>query len=656
MNWKKWISSLGLVACLLFETIPTMAFAAEQQDVVKNQDSNSVPFTDVDMNSWYGDSVQYVYKHQLMSGTSKTTFEPNIVMSRAMVAQILYNQSDRPEITDGDSGFIDVVEADWFYTAVKWARENGYALGVGSNRFDPNAAVTREQFAQFLYNYIGQPEVQGDDLRKFPDGNSISWSKNAMTWAVQNKLINGVEKGDGIEIRPWLMPHDNATRAQAATILKSFYMKVIKPENTVASGECGENVSWALDKSGVLYIRGMGDMAENHRLDSSPWNEIASKVKTVLIEEGVTSICDQAFFDFTNMTNITISNQVVSIGRYAFSNCQSLKSIEIPDSVTKIDEGAFSECINLSSVTMPEKITTISAKEFSGCKSLKNFEISNSITAIGGCAFFDCSSLENITIPNSVTAIGRCAFSRCSSLENITIPDSVTELDGTFFGCEKLSNVQLPSNLINIGEDTFSVCSSLESMKIPNSVTSLGAAAFNECTSLKKIEIPDSVEEIGRYAFAYDDNLSDIGGRLPMNLTDLEEGVFYGCHNLTSIELPRNITKIGEETFGHSGLTSVEIPASVTEIGKSAFIECPDLSYVKISNGVSGLGEWMFYGCSRLTGIEIPDSVTRIGNEAFYDCNALSDVYYKGTEEQWKAIIIGKSNQPLNSATIHYNS
>ena len=631
MNWKKWISSFSLVACLLFETIPTMAFAAEQQDVVKNQDSNSVPFTDVDMNSWYGDSVQYVYKHQLMSGTSKTTFEPNIVMSRAMVAQILYNQSDRPEITDGDSGFIDVVEEDWFYTAVKWARENGYASGVGSNCFDPNAAVTREQFAQFLYNYIGQPDVQGDDLRKFPDGNSISWSKNAMTWAVQNKLINGVEKGDGIEIRPWLMPHDNATRAQAATILKSFYIKVIKPENTVASGECGENISWALDKSGVLYIRGMGDMPEDHRLDSSPWNEIASKVKTVLIEEGVTSICDRAFADFTNMTDITISNQVVSIGRYAFSNCQSLKSIEIPDSVTKIDEGAFSECINLSSVTMPEKITTISAKEFSGCKSLKNFEISN-----------------------SVTTIGEYAFSHCSSLENITIPDSVTKLDGTFFGCKKLSNVQLPSNLINIGEDTFSVCSSLESIEIPNSVTNLGAAAFYECTSLKKIEIPDSVEKIDRYAFAYDDNLADI--RLPMNLAGLENGVFYGCHNLTNIELPRNITRIGEETFGHSGLTSVEIPASVTEIGKSAFIECPDLSYAKISNGVSGLGEWMFYGCSSLTDIEIPDSVTRIGNEAFYDCNALSDVHYKGTEEQWKAIIVGEGNQPLTSATIHYNS
>lgn len=463
MNWKKWISSLGLVACLLFETIPTMAFATEQQDVVKKQDSNSVPFTDVDMNSWYGDSVQYVYKHQLMSGTSKTTFEPNIVMSRAMVAQILYNQSDRPEITDGDSGFIDVVEEDWFYTAVKWARENGYASGVGSNRFDPNAAVTREQFAQFLYNYIGQPDVQGDDLRKFPDGNSISWSKNAMTWAVQNKLINGVEKGDGIEIRPWLMPHDNAIRAQAATILKSFYIKIIKPENTVASGECGENVSWALDKSGVLYIRGMGDMAENHRLDSSPWNEIASEVKTVLIEEGVTSICDRAFFDFTNLTNITISNQVVSIGRYAFSNCQSLKNIEIPDSVTKIDEGAFSNCINLLSVTMPENMTTISAKEFSGCKSLKNFDI-----------------------PNSVTTIGEYAFSNCGSLENITIPDSVTELDGTFFGCKKLNNVKLPRNLINIGEDTFSVCSSLESIEIPNSVTNLGAAAFYECTSLKK--------------------------------------------------------------------------------------------------------------------------------------------------------------------------
>lgn len=631
MNWKKWISSLSLIACLLFETMPTMAFAAEQQDVVKNQNSNSVPFTDVDMNSWYGDSVQYVYKHQLMSGTSKTTFEPNIVMSRAMVAQILYNQSDRPEITDGDSGFIDVVEKDWFYTAVKWARENGYAVGVGSNRFDPNAAVTREQFAQFLYNYIGQPDVQGDDLQKFPDGNSVSWSKNAMTWAVQNKLINGLEKADGIEIRPWLMPHDNATRAQAATILKSFYIKIITPENTVASGECGENVSWALDKSGVLYIRGMGDMAENHRLDSSPWNEIASKVKTVLIEEGVTSICDRAFFDFTNMTNITISNQVVSIGCCAFSNCQSLESIEIPDSVTKIDEGAFSKCINLLNITMPRKITTISAEEFSGCESLKKFEI-----------------------PNSVTTIGKSAFFSCSSLENITIPDNITKLDGTFSGCEQLVDVKLPSNIINIGDGTFSLCRSLESIEIPNSVTNLGAAAFYDCTNLKKIEIPDSVETIGSSAFAYDYNLSNI--RLPINLTDLEESVFYGCDNLTSIELPQNITRIGKEAFGHSGLTTVEIPASVTEIEKSAFIECLDLSHVRISSGVSELGEWMFYGCSNLTDIEIPDSVTRIGETAFWDCNALSDVYYEGTEEQWKAIVIGESNQPLNSATIHYNS
>lgn len=566
-----------------------------------------------------------------MSGTSKTTFEPNIVMSRAMVAQILYNQSDRPEITDGDSGFIDVVEKDWFYTAVKWARENGYAVGVGSNRFDPNAAVTREQFAQFLYNYIGQPDVQGDDLQKFPDGNSVSWSKNAMTWAVQNKLINGLEKADGIEIRPWLMPHDNATRAQAATILKSFYIKIITPENTVASGECGENVSWALDKSGVLYIRGMGDMAENHRLDSSPWNEIASKVKTVLIEEGVTSICDRAFFDFTNMTNITISNQVVSIGCCAFSNCQSLESIEIPDSVTKIDEGAFSKCINLLNITMPRKITTISAEEFSGCESLKKFEI-----------------------PNSVTTIGKDAFSSCSSLENITIPDNITKLDGTFSGCEQLVDVKLPSNIINIGDGTFSLCRSLESIEIPNSVTNLGAAAFYDCTNLKKIEIPDSVETIGSSAFAYDYNLSNI--RLPINLTDLEESVFYGCDNLTSIELPQNITRIGKEAFGHSGLTTVEIPASVTEIEKSAFIECLDLSHVRISSGVSELGEWMFYGCSNLTDIEIPDSVTRIGETAFWDCNALSDVYYEGTEEQWKAIVIGESNQPLNSATIHYNS
>ncbi|MDD7625740.1 MAG: leucine-rich repeat protein [Butyricicoccus sp.] len=218
MNWKKRVTSFVLVVCMLVGSIPTMAFATEQQGTEKSHSSASVPFTDVDMNSWYGEAVQYVYDNHLMSGTSRTTFEPNTVMSRAMVVQILYNKTGKPAVNDNNSGFTDVSKSDWYSKAVTWAYQNGYASGVGNNRFEPNANVTREQFAQFMYNYTGKPETQIDVLSQFPDGSSVTWSKNAMTWAVSNKIING-SKENGVN---YLRPQDSATRAQAAVILKNY--------------------------------------------------------------------------------------------------------------------------------------------------------------------------------------------------------------------------------------------------------------------------------------------------------------------------------------------------------------------------------------------------------------------------------------------------
>ncbi|MDO5805125.1 MAG: leucine-rich repeat protein [Eubacteriales bacterium] len=218
MNWKKRVTSFVLVVCMLVGSIPTMAFATEQQGTEKSHSSASVPFTDVDMNSWYGEAVQYVYDNHLMSGTSRTTFEPNTVMSRAMVVQILYNKTGKPAVNDNNSGFTDVSKSDWYSKAVAWAYQNGYASGVGNNRFEPNANVTREQFAQFMYNYTGKPETQTDVLSQFPDGSSVTWSKNAMTWAVSNKIING-SKENGVN---YLRPQNGATRAQAAVILKNY--------------------------------------------------------------------------------------------------------------------------------------------------------------------------------------------------------------------------------------------------------------------------------------------------------------------------------------------------------------------------------------------------------------------------------------------------
>ena len=219
MNWKKRVTSLVLALSLLVGMLPTMAFATETPSKERSKNVAGMPFTDVEAGSWYSDAVQYVYDNKLMMGTAANKFEPYTVMSRAMVVQILYNKSGNPNVTGNSSGFTDVHKADWYFNAVKWAYENGYASGVGNNRFDPNADVTREQFAQFLYNYTGKQQVQGDFLSKFPDSDSVSWSKNSMNWAVSNKLINGSKEKDGIN---YLRPQDGATRAQAAIILRSF--------------------------------------------------------------------------------------------------------------------------------------------------------------------------------------------------------------------------------------------------------------------------------------------------------------------------------------------------------------------------------------------------------------------------------------------------
>ena len=169
-------------------------------------------------------------------------------------------------------------------------------------------------------------------------------------------------------------------------------------------------------------------------------------------------------------------------------------------------------------------------------------------------------------------------------------------------------------------------------MTIPNSVTTIGKYAFSDCSGLTSVTIGNSVTTIGEHAFS-------------------------GCSGLTSVTIPNSVTTIGEYAFEFcSGLTSVTIPNSVTTIGESAFSGCRSLTSVTIPNSVTTIGKYAFIYCRSLTSVTIPNSVTTIGDYAFYSCSSLKDVYYLGSEEQWKKISIGSSNDELLNATIHYNS
>ena len=341
-------------------------------------------------------------------------------------------------------------------------------------------------------------------------------------------------------------------------------------------------------------------------------------------EYRVTSIGSRAFYDCRALTSAIIPTDVTSIGDRAFYGCSSLTSVTIPEGVTSIDERAFYGCSSLTSVTIPEGVTSIGSSAFESCESITTVTIPQSVTRIGDHAFRSCRSLISVTIPEGVTRINWRTFCDCSSLTSITIPSSVTSIgDEAFYSCSSLTAITIPSSVTSIGDYAFFYCSSLTSMTIPSSVTSIGERAFGRCSSLTAATIPSSVTSIGAAPFWYCSSLARItvNENNSMYVND-ERGVLFDKAKTTLIQYP----------IGNTA-TSYEIPLSMTSIGERAF-----------------------YGCSSLTTVTIPKSVTSIDRYAFNWCDKLEDVYYPGTEEEWKNISIGQYNYYLTRATIHYNA
>ena len=254
-----------------------------------------------------------------------------------------------------------------------------------------------------------------------------------------------------------------------------------------ASGTCGNNLTWKLYSGGELVISGSGDMTNWSFYTSVPWYNYQSSIKTVIIEDGVTSIGDYAFYKCESLTSVDLPDGVTSIGNYVFAYCNSLTSIDLPDSVTSIGDFAFSNSTKLTTIDIPDSVTSIGEWAFAGCTSLTSIELPDSVTSIGDDAFYWCTSLTSIDIPDSVTSFGEYAFYKCESLTSIDLPDGLTSIgDYAFWGCDSLTSIDLPDSVTSIGGRAFYWCTSLTSIDFPDSVTSIGGRAFYNCTSLTK--------------------------------------------------------------------------------------------------------------------------------------------------------------------------
>ena len=326
-----------------------------------------------------------------------------------------------------------------------------------------------------------------------------------------------------------------------------------------------------------------------------------SNIRTIIIDEGVTSIHEHAFSGCSKLENVVISNSVLDIGESVFHSCYNLTSISIGNGLTFIPGSTFKECTSLKDVRIEDGESALhleySTKEReSGIGGglfwfapLKNLYIGRNLSyetgiSYGYSPFYNISTLTSVTIGNNVTSISNSAFKGCSNLKSIDIPNSVTSIEPKAFeDCLNLLTVKIPDSVTKIGNNAFSGCSSLTSIIIPNNLISIGGGAFYGCLKIEEIVIPDAVIEIGPSAFQNCESL--IYAKIGSGIEIIEQKLFRDCKAMDSITIGHNVKKIGAGAFYNcSSLKEIVIPKQVSMIQGDVFTGCSSLENVIIND------------------------------------------------------------------------
>lgn len=287
------------------------------------------------------------------------------------------------------------------------------------------------------------------------------------------------------------------------------------------------NIRWSIDDRTLTLSRApsaeSGDMKDysytHPYLERPTWeyDRAFREVTMVIIEDGVTSIGEGAFYECSQIRKVIIAGSVTEIGKAAFQGCSKLRTVDLQGSgLSLISEDAFASCTSLSGFVIPDSVSRIERSAFFGCSSLEYISIPELVESIAPYSFYHCSSLKSVSIDGPVQTIGVMAFCGCSSLQSFVIPDTVFRINGDAFArCTSLKEIYIPSSVTSVGEQAFMGCSALTHIDI-TSLKRIGENAFLGCTGLKEIVYNDDwkVKSIGANAFNLGSNQKAVG-RIP---------------------------------------------------------------------------------------------------------------------------------------------
>ena len=404
-------------------------------------------------------------------------------------------------------------------------------------------------------------------------------------------------------------------------------------DTVVDSGTCGGTLNnsqlmkWTLTSDGTLTISGEGNMF------GAPWSQYKSKIKKVVIGEGVESISDNAFHYYENLRSVSLPSTLTSIGEAAFWACSSLQSITLPNNLTNIGLNAFRACHSLTQVLIPASVTNIDGSAFECCTGLTDvvFE-GNSLEFGSGATFYDCTSLKNVFFNGT-----RADWTASRGSSGSVLPAA--------------AQIYYKNDLISSGTCGDNSSGNNTQWKLTKAGTLI-------------ITVGTGYTEGGIADFAYGkapwyQDIYDSGIRcliIGSGIKTIGSYAFADCTDLAEIIVPDGVISIGDGAFQqNSGAKRVVLPPSTVYIGHGALRDCSALTSVSLPDSMSNrLFLDMFEGCTNLKSVDIPDGITDIYEGDLASCPNWTDIYYDNWGRVWNRVVSNVRDSIPDRMNVHF--